>query len=241
MRISAGLAVLFAAACVVAGCSSTSDRDGVGARITGVPPEALAAVLANASDAHALRLNHAELDLLWGVTGGQEQGCGGGKIAGGEVGGHGSFSSLGHSQVSVSAAWDIGHLLPGPHHFSPVGPASGPVAPVLGHGQYPYAFHFDPASGGCGVGPTATGKLTLVAANGDEVFGEIVGGEAFKLHYIIDGDGVETFAIIDVTGGTGRFDHATGSFVVHDVAQLRPTGKFGLNLVEVLPGGTLNR
>jgi hypothetical protein len=230
------LASLPLALAISLGCSNASaDAD----HLPEAGPEAITAVLSRGADARALKLNHHDLTLLWGVTRSQEEGCGGAGIAGGEVGGKGEFTHLGRTTVSVSAAWDIAHLLSGPGQFKPVGPASGPVAPVLGRGQYPYAFHYDPFTGDCAPAVVATGKVVLTAANGDQLFGEITGGETHKLDFIVDGDGVETFAVVEVTGGTGRFAGATGSFVAHTIGRLQPTLKFGLTFAELLPGGTV--
>jgi hypothetical protein len=62
---------------------------------------------------------------------------------------------------------------------------------------------------------------------------------AHKLDFIVDGDGVESFAEVAVTGGTGRFAAATGAFVVHTIARIQPTLNFAITLAEVLPGGTI--
>jgi hypothetical protein len=155
------------------------------------------------------------------------------------VGGKGDFTQLGSSAVDVSAAWNIGNLLKTPPRYSPVGPAGGPVAPVIGQSGYPYAFHYNPQTGKCGQAVAATGKAVLTASNGDQVFGNITGGEAHRLDFIINGDGVESFVEVAVTGGTGRFAGATGSFVVHSIARIQPTLRFAITLAEILPGGTL--
>jgi hypothetical protein len=225
---------LLSAIAMLAACATSADSSG-----GGISPDAVTAVLSRGSDARPLTLNHHALALNWGITKSQEQGCGGSAIAGGDLGGSAAFSQLGNSSVSVSAAWDIGHLITGAARFTPKGPASGPVAPVLGQSAYPYAFHYDPSNGQCHGGYVATGKVVLVAANGDRVTGDITGGETHKLDFIIDGDGVETFATVVVTGGTGRFADATGSFIVHSIARLRPSLSFALTFAELLPGGTL--
>jgi hypothetical protein len=219
---------------LLSACAGSGDNGDVG-----VSPEAVTAVLSRGPDARSITLNHHALALNWGITKSQEEGCGGTAIAGGDLGGHAAFSQLGNSSVSVSAAWDIGHLITGSAHFKPQGPASGPVAPVLGQSKYPYNFHYDPANKKCGSGYVATGKVVLVAANGDQVKGDITGGETHKLDFIVDGDGVETFATVAVTGGTGRFSGATGSFVVHTIARLQPSLTFAVTFAELLPGATL--
>jgi hypothetical protein len=110
---------------------------------------------------------------------------------------------------------------------------------VLGASGYPYAFHHDPATGDCQQTVWATGEVVLTAANGDRLHGAITGGEAHRLDFILSGDGVETFAEVAVTGGTGRFADATGSFVVHTIARITPTLRFAITLAEIMPGGTL--
>lgn len=201
-------------------------------------PEAISAFLARGPQARPLALNHQQLEPIWTVSRDQEESCGGGGVAGGLVGGKGNFTHLGQSTVQVSAAWDTRSLLPS-GQYTPVGPAGGPVAPVLGQADYPYDFHYDPDAGVCGQDVSATGKVVLTAANGDLLMGDIVGGEAHRLDFIIDGDGVETFAEVVVTGGTGRFSDATGSFVVHLIARMLPTLRFAITLAEIMPGGTL--
>jgi len=221
------------------GCTGASDD---AHRIAAATPEAITAVLSRSADARPLALNHQDLEVPWAVAGAQEAKCEptGAKITGAMISGKGNFSHLGQTTVSTSLAWDIGHLLsPGTAKYKPVGPASGPVAPVFGPARYPYAFHYDPIHGVCGNAVTATGKVVLTAANGDQVFGNVVGGETHKLDFIIDGDGGETFAEVTVTGGTGRFEDATGSFTMHAIARLGPTLTFHVTFAEVLPGGTL--
>lgn len=200
-------------------------------------PEAISAVIAGGVNARPLKLNHHAVSLKWGITKSMEQACGGPAIAGAEAGGVANFSHLGITTTSWSAAWDIGNLLTGPAQFTPVGPASGPVAPVLVQSAYPYAFHYNPATDACGAAVTATGKIVLTASNGDRLLGDVVGGEAHKLDFIVDGDGVEVFVRAAVTGGTGRFANATGSFVIHAIG--RTTLKFEIKLLELLPGGAI--
>jgi hypothetical protein len=205
-------------------------------------PEAITAVLSRSADARPFALNNQDLTIAWAVTGSQEEKCAGTgiRITGSAVSGNGDFTHLGETTVSTSMAWNIGRLLtPDAVRYKAIGPASGPVAPVFGRGQYPYAFHYDPIRGACGPGVTATGKVVLTAANGDQVFGDVVGGETHKLDFIIDGDGAENFAEVAVTGGTGRFEGATGSFTVHSIARLGPTLKFVVTFAEVLPGGAI--
>ena len=191
-----------------------------------------------------LKMTEGSLQLDWAIDRNQESSvCNGEQIAGGHSSGQGNFTHLGRSTIEVSAAWDIGHLLdPAEAQFVPTGPAGGPVAPVLPTDMYPYPyeFHFNPFTGECGPAVTATGEVTLTAANGDKVFGTIMVGETFRLDFMAPGDGVETFATVTITGGTGRFDGATGSFVTHTITRFDyDAGRFVIDLAEVLPGGTI--
>lgn len=222
--------------CVLATTGCAGD-DGSG--IPGLDAEAITAVLAPGSQAKPMKLNHHALTPVWTVSKDQELGCGGTAVAGGLVGGKGNFTHLGESSVEVSAAWDVGNLIQTPARYQPVGPAGGPVAPVIGQAGYPYDFHYDPQGGTCAQAVSATGKVVLTAANGDRLYGDITGGEAHRLDFILNGDGVETFAEVGVTGGTGRFASATGSFVVHTIARIQPTLKFAITLAEIMPGGTI--
>ena len=231
VRLSLAVAVT-----IIAGCSRVGD-DAV--TPDAFAPEAISTVLAGGAQARALKLNHHALVLNWTVTKAQEEACGAPGVAGAEIGGKGQFTHLGVTSVFLSAAWDIAHLITGPAQFTPLGPASGPVAPVLGASAYPYAFQHNPLTGNCGGAVAATGKVVMTAANGDKVQGEIVGGEAHKLDFIVDGDGVEVFARVHVTGGTGRFASASGVFVVHAIGRMRPTFTFDITFAEILPGGTL--
>ena len=218
----------------VAGCSSSDE-----AVSDGFAPEAISAAIGGGADARPLKLNHHAVNLLWGVTKSQEQACGGPAIAGAEAGGAANFTHLGITTTSFSAAWDIGNLLTTPAQFTPVGPASGPVAPVLPQSAYPYAFRYNPLTDSCNPAVSATGKVVLTSRDGDRLFGDVVGGEAHKLDFIIDGDGVEVFIRTLVTGGTGRFAGATGSFVMHAIGRTLPTLRFNITLLEVLPGGSI--
>jgi hypothetical protein len=155
--------------------------------------------------------------------------------------GQGNFSQLGLSSVTISAAWDIDRLI-STSQFTPTSSAvGGPVATVLQADEYPYAFHFDPATQQCGTTVQATGEIVLTAANGKKVFGAVSGGETFRLDFQNPGDGIETFSIITVVGGTGRYENATGSFTTHTIARFDYTsGQFLIDLAEVLPGGTIS-
>jgi hypothetical protein len=186
--------------------------------------------------------NHA-LELKWGIERDQELQCEGDEIAGGEIIGRGNFTHLGRSSISLSAAWDIGARIADPSQaqYSPTGPAGGPFAPVLQWpDDYPYNFQFDPFTQTCGQVVSATGELVLTAANGHQVHGVVVGGETHRLDFVLEGDGIETFAEIEVVGGTGRFANATGAFVVHTITRFDfATSQFVIDLAEVLAGGTI--
>ena len=229
------LGITLLASSALVACSPGDD--GIGATDTSTQVEAITAVL-KPNAGTSVKLNHHRLDPIWTVTRDDEEACGGGGIAGGLVGGRGNFSHLGQTTVSVSAAWDTRNLLSSGQH-TPIGPAGGPVAPVLGQASYPYQFHHDPNTGNCAQTVSATGKVVLTAANGDRVFADVVGGETHRLDFIIAGDGIETFTDVSVTGGTGRFEGATGSFTVHLIARLLPTLRFDITLAEIIPGGTL--
>jgi hypothetical protein len=58
---------------------------------------------------------------------------------------------------------------------------------------------------------TITGNETTVAANGDELFGTILPGDGNGL---ADNDTLTAAGtnVVTITGGTGRFAHATGSY-----------------------------
>lgn len=190
-----------------------------------------------------LKLSDGHLQVDWAVDRDHERDCGGKEIAGGASSGQGNFTHIGHSTIEVSAAWDIGNQLnPKDAQFDPIGPAGDAVAPVLGTDAYPYAFQFNPLTRKCGAAAMATGAVTITAANGDQVFGKITGGETFRLDFkqFGAGDGVETFAKVTIRGGTGRFKAATGSFVTHTITRFDyDADKFVIDLVEVLPGGTI--
>lgn len=201
------------------------------------------------------KMNRSNLSLDWGIEGAQEVACqialgaatspeDAEEIAGGEISGSANLTHLGLAEVHLSAAWDVGNLLAEPE-FDPVSPAAGgPAAPVLGPDDYPYTFHVNPFEPplppSCETVVTATGELLLTAANGDELHGSVLGGETHRLDFIQEGDGVETFAIIEADGGTGRFADATGSFVVHTITRFDfDAQQFVIDLAEFLPGGTI--
>lgn len=191
-------------------------------------------------DLQPFEMSQGDLELQWGVVAAQEESCGAGKVAGGYMTGQGDFTQIGISSITISAAWDIARLISSPQ-FTPTSPeAGGPVATVLKGDEYPYTFHVDPATQQCSNTVTATGELVLTPANGDKIYGEVSGGETFRLDFQNPGDGIETFAMITVVGGTGRFENATGSFVAHTIARFDySAGKFVIDLAELSPGGML--
>ena len=190
----------------------------------------------------------ADVALEWGITKFQEEPCSGNEMAGGEISGSTTFAGIGTLSVAMTSAWDIGNLLDDAEkQYEPVSeaaPAERPAAPVLGQDDYPYGFQFDPFTNTC-LAPgesvvSATGEVLFTATNGDELFGLVTGGETYRLDFVLEGDGIETFAEVEFDGGTGRFDGATGSFVVHTIFRFDVTiGAFVLDLAEVLPGGTI--
>lgn len=183
-----------------------------------------------------------DLELLWAITRDQELPCDGAEMAGGALAGSATFAGLGVLDVEFSAAWDIGRRVADPDQaeFEPVGPAGGPFAPVLTADEHPYAFQYDPFTNTCAPVVSGTGDVTFTAADGDELRGVVTGGETHRLDFVTEGDGIETFATIDVVGGTGRFAGASGSFTVHTIARFDFVAmEFQIDLAEVLPGGTL--
>lgn len=183
-----------------------------------------------------------DLELVWGITRDQELPCNGAEMAGGAFAGNASFTGLGTMGVDFSAAWDIGARVADPDQavYDPTGPAGGPFAPVLGTDDYPYAFQYDPFTGTCDPVVSATGDVVFTADDGDELLGVVTGGETHRLDFVVEGDGIETFATVDFAGGTGTFENASGSFTVHTIVRFDTTVMaFVIDLAEVLPGGTV--
>lgn len=183
-----------------------------------------------------------EIALVWALTRDQELACEAPAMAGGEISGEATFVSIGRLALEMSAAWDIGAANPDPDaaEFEPDGPAGGPFAPVLGQDRYPYQFQSNPFTGACDPVVAATGELDLIAEDGDRILGVVTGGETHRLDFLMEGDGIETFTVIQFDGGTGRFTGATGSFVVHLIVRFDPAqGRFVTDLAEVLPDGTI--
>ncbi len=189
-----------------------------------------------------------DVTMDWGITIFQEEPCSGNRIAGGAISGTTTIAGLGVLAVGMSSAWDVGNLLTDDERqyepTSPAAPPDGPVAPVMGPADYPVGFQFDPFADACleagAIAVSATGEVVFTAADGDRLTGRVAGGETHRLDFVAEGDGIETYAEVEFTGGTGRFSGATGSFVVHTIFRFDfATAAFVLDRAEVLPGGTV--
>jgi hypothetical protein len=101
---------------------------------------------------------------------------------------------------------DIGTPIPNTPFVSVTVEAAG-EATQLGRFTYTAWIRVNPATG------VGVGTFLFTAANGDTVFGTIAGQSAFTPPNVISIAETAT-----ITGGTGRFDGATGSF---DIARLK--------------------
>ena len=202
----------------------------------------VAVACSQAPQTHDFEMTGHDLDLVWAITRDQELACGGAEMAGGELAGEATFAQLGTLTVDFSAAWDIAAANPNPDasEFEPEGPAGGPFAPILGQDEHPYEFQYDPFTDTCAAVVSGTGEVEFVDANGDRIDAVVTGGETHRLDFVVEGDGIETFATANITGGTGRFSDATGSFTVHTIARFDvAASEFVIDLAEVLPGGSI--
>jgi len=163
-------------------------------------------------------------DPVWVVSHFAERACNATLVAGASVHSKGNVAHLGLTHATATAAWDWAE--PADGDFEPEGPTTGSSATVLD--DYPYEF--------CSSHDTATGAVELVAANGDEVRGVVIGGEVYELGFDVRGDGQEQFTVVKIHGGTGRFKGARGRFVIHTIVNLA-NGK--LVSSEILDGGTI--
>lgn len=189
-----------------------------------------------------IELNGSDLQIQWAIERNQELACDGAEVAGGGIAGEANLSPFGNVTLAMTAAWDVGarNADPTQAEFSPEGPAGGPFAPIFGPAGHPYQFQFNPASGACGGGPVAVGDLVLTTENGVRIDAVVTGGETHRLDFTMEGDGVEMFAVVRIEGGTGRYQVATGSFVLHTISRFDfGAMQFVLDLVEILPGGTV--
>lgn len=197
--------------------------------------------------AQAFTLSDPDIDMAWVLTRDHELACGAPEMAGGEIEGSGTFGDLGRLDVAMSAAWDIGAANPDPDQaeYEPQSPdAGGPFAPVLGQSDYPYAFQANPfatnEADACDPTVEATGQLILTTPGGDQLAGNVTGGETHRLDVQQEGDGIEVFAEIAFDGGTGQFADARGSAVLHLITHFDfAAGAFVIDEIEVLAGGTV--
>jgi hypothetical protein len=213
-----------------------------------VVPVVLLALLAAAcapapvAQTHAFEMTDQDLELVWAITRDHELPCGGDEMGGGAMAGQATFAELGVLDIAFTAAWDIEARIadPAQAEFEPQGPSGGPFAPVFGPDEHPYHFQYDPFTDTCAQVVSATGEIEFTATDGAQIFAVVTGGETHRLDYVTEGDGIETFATAAFAGGTGRFAAASGSFVIHTIARFDiPTMSFVVELVEVLPGGTI--
>ncbi len=171
-----------------------------------------------------LRGPFTDIEFSWFVNHFAEAGCGGGLVAGAEARATGHVTALGRIDAVASAAWDWSVSAAGV--YTPTGPGTGTSATVMT--MYPHAF--------CSVPVLATGSPVLTQVNGDEVHGVVSGGEVYELGFNVPGDGQEQFIEVTIVGGTGRFENATGFFVIHAVVDIAAGEPL---VIEIMPGGEI--
>lgn len=138
----------------------------------------------------------------------------GNPFAGARVLSAGNASPLGNFTGSASAAWDWGTLAAGV--FIPVAGSHGGTvttssATVIG--SYPQSF--------CSSSFEASGIAIMKDTDGDELIGTITGGEIYEVNFgLFPGDGQESFLTVVITGGSGKWAGATGSYVTHSIIKV---------------------
>lgn len=184
-----------------------------------------------------------DVEMAWVLTAQQEEPCGGGEMAGGELSGVATFGALGSLDLAMSAAWDIGQANPDAtqSEYEPDSPdAGGPFAPVLGQEDYPHPFQTNPFEDSCEAVVSASGELELLDDDGDELLGLVTGGETHRLDVASEGDGIETFVEVEFDGGSGKFSDASGSAVLHLITHFDAgQGQFVIDEIGVLAGGSV--
>jgi hypothetical protein len=124
--------------------------------------------------------------------------CSGGEFVGGYITTmDGEVDLLGPVRAFLSTYWDFFQTPPG--NFTPDNPTLALQATVTPGGYT-----------SCTNGTQVTGQADLETANGT-INGDVTGGEAYQT----SATGREVFVAVNVTGGTGVFQGATGGYVLH--------------------------
>ena len=113
----------------------------------------------------------------------------------------GEVDLLGPVRAFLSTFWDFSQTPPG--NYTPTGSTTGNQATVQ-PGSYT----------SCSSPVKVTGQADLETANGT-IKGEVEGGEVYETSLGADETGTEAFVVVNVTGGTGAFQGATGEYVLH--------------------------